>query len=237
MLGLDCASPPLSVIHEGPLQGRVSWASPSPGSDQGLAFFLGSCCRPLHSFPNPRSVASAHSPNTSCLFSSGPLLTPSHLFPGYPQRAGAALPSTERVRSGGSCPGTRGKRRHGESQQRHPLQPAPTAGTARVPGCLPGYFRPTGNHLQMRWQGTRAVQAEGATSRERHLRSWGGYCLMIRSPHGLSVLKIPAHRPHSTAGFAPASRPVTSPLLPSSPPARSQVRCCAVLTNTSTTGP
>lgn len=109
--------------------------SPSPGSDQGLVFLLGSCCRLLHSFPNPRSAAPAHSPNTSCVFSSSPLLTPSHLYPGYPRRDGAALPSTERVRSGGSCPGTRGKRRHGESQQRHPLQPAQRGLPAACPAA------------------------------------------------------------------------------------------------------
>lgn len=115
---------------------------------------LGSCCQPLRSFPSPHGAAPAHSltPPASLLRSP---LTPSNLYPGYPQKSGAALPSTaefcgESKWPEAAAPATEGKDGTAGPSGGVALQPAPTAAPERATGCLPGYFR----LMQMGWQGT-----------------------------------------------------------------------------------
>lgn len=175
-------------------------------------------------------------------------LTPSNLYPGYPQRAGAALPSTAEFCGETKGPEAAAPAPGGQDGTAGPREGIPFSQHRQWPG-LPPACPATLDSLRAtrRWDGKGqvdpgAVQAEGATSRERHpplgLQSWWGYCLVRWSLHGLPLLKIPAHRPHSTASFALTSHPPTSPLLPSSPPSHQPSHSYgAVLTNTIATGP
>lgn len=198
---------------------------------------LGSCCQPLRSFPSPHGAAPAHSltPPASLLRSP---LTPSNLYPGYPQKSGAALPSTaefcgESKWPEAAAPATEGKDGTAGPSGGVALQPAPTAAPERATGCLPGYFR----LMQMGWQGTgRPWGCAGRGGLQQGKAPTTRTVLLGGLLPGDTVTPCPSspedsctqtsHHGQLCPNQSPSHLPLVA-ILPTFPPVLSQVRCCA----------